>query len=435
MMLKRLFYALPITLITGALVRLATVGFIDFSSFNWSKPRPDLLMEYGVIARNLADGLGYSYTWYTSSGLPMTLPSAYMPPGLVFLEYGIIEIFGYTIAAALAIFIIHLLMGVASIWLIGKITDRMFSDHRISGVARWIVALYPPFIYTAMSFGITTLVMFVSLGVLHNALALADKIQRGDPTLRSMILLGASCGLLMLTRGEGPLIVLATFVVLAIKLHSIEAYRFRQLLAPIVIAFILIAPWTIRNYLVFDEFIPVSSNGSFNFWRGNNGITSGSPLNETGDPLWSTDDLWKKTEPALATGVDFENSLSSAYQDAALQWIRNNPDDAVLLAFRKAVIFWTFDVRNTLSGWAYIVFHTLALGAVIFGTGRLIRRPKRLNKLSNLGVSLMATWAVLATIIAMIFIPLVRFQIVTMAMLVPIAAYGIDAVFARSTSR
>lgn len=435
MMLKRFFYSLPIALIAGALARLATIGFIDFTTFNWSKPRPDLLMEYGVIARNLAEGMGYSYTWYTSSGIPVTLPSAYMPPGLVFLEYGIIEIFGYTIAAAVAIFIIQVLLGVACIWLIGKITDRMFGDARISGVARWIVALYPPFIYAAMSFGITTLIMFVSLGILHSALALADNIQRKKLTLRSMILLGASCGLLMLTRGEGPPIVLATFAVLAIKLRTIETYRFRQLLAPLVVAFILIAPWTIRNYLVFDQFIPVSSNGSFNFWRGNNEITSGSPLTEAGDPLWSTDELWKKTEPALATGVHFENTLSAVYQDAAVQWIQNNPGDAVFLALKKAVIFWTFDVRHALSGWVYILLHTLALGAILFGTMRLIRRRGRFNQLSNLGLTLMLTWAVLATIIAMIFIPLVRFQIVTMAMLVPIAAYGIGTLFARDTSR
>src|SRR5215204_6313479 len=106
-MLKRFILSAPLVLAVGALVRIATIAFIDFSTFNWIKPRPDLLMEYGTIARNLAKGLGYSYTWYNSSGVAITLPSAYMPPGLVLIEYGVITLFGYTVTAAIVIFLLQ----------------------------------------------------------------------------------------------------------------------------------------------------------------------------------------------------------------------------------------------------------------------------------------------------------------------------------------
>jgi hypothetical protein len=431
-MLKRLLVSAPIVLIAGLLARIATLAFIDFSTFNWSKPRPDLLMEYGVIARNLAKGLGYSYTWYTSSGTAVTLPSAYMPPGLVFIEYGVISLFGYSITAAIVIFFLQVAMGTTCIWLAGKIAHELFGSQLVTGVTRWIVALYPPFVYAVMTFGITTFVMLTSFMVLWSALRLIRSIHEKKSTQRISIVLGVSCGILMLLRGEGPLIVLITLIVLAIKLRSVFQQSIRPLAVASIIAFAILAPWTIRNYLVFDKFIPVSANGSFNFWRGNNEVTNGSPLTERGDPFWSTDELWLKAEQQFAKGVDFENNFSAIYREAAFQWIEKHPAETASLALKKGIIFWSFDVRNKAGGWQYFVLHTIALAITIFGSVRLIKRRKRFTLLTRTGLSLIVTWAALATIIAMIFLPLARFQIVTMAMLVPIAAYGMTELFDRS---
>jgi len=431
-MLKRLLLSAPITLAVGLLVRIATIAFVDFSTFNWTTPRPDLLMEYGVIARNLAKGLGYSYTWYSSNGAAITLPSAYMPPGLVFIEYGVISLFGYTVSAAIVIFLLQVAMGTACIWLAGKIAQELFGSQTVAGTARWIVALYPPFVYAVMSFGITTIVMLMSFLILLSALTLVRKIQEKKPTLQTSIILGVSSGILMLVRGEGPLIVCVTFIVLAIKLRSFFQSSRKPLTIAAIVAFAILAPWTIRNYLVFDKFIPVSSNASFNFWRGNNEVTNGSPLTETGDPFWSTDELWLRTERQFATGVDFESNFSAIYREAAFQWIEEHPVGAVTLALKKGAVFWTFDLRDRVGGWEYLILHSIALVITIYGSVRLIKRRKRFNALTNTGLSLIVMWAALATVIAMVFLPLARFQIITMAMLVPIAAYGMTELLDRS---
>lgn len=425
---KKYFLSLPTVIITGLIARLAGIFFIDFSSFNWSLPKPDILMEYGVIARNMADGLGFSYTWYNGAGIPVTLSTAFMPPGLVFIDYLVISIFGYTHAALVTIFLLQVIMGVACIWLVGKIADALFKSEIISGAARWIIALYPPFVYAAMSFGVTAAVMFVGFVVLFASVKFADAISNKRPATGASILLGVSSGALMLLRGEGPVIILVIFIVLCIKLRT-ELKRYAPtLILSVIIALAIIAPWTIRNYMIFDRFIPVSSNGSLNFYRGNNELSTGSAWTESGEPLWISNELWQKTEPHLSEGVIFENIYSDNYRDAAFTWIRANPGDALLLSLKKGLIFLTFDVRYKLTGWVYYLLHSLVLITIIYGAVCIRRIRKDLSTASRIGLTLIVVWSITSLIVAMVFLPLTRFQILTVALAVPVAAYGIGDV-------
>jgi hypothetical protein len=430
-MVRRLLESTPAVLVTAFVARFATIAFIDFSAFNWQLPRPDLLMEYGVIARNLLNGLGYSYTWYSADGLAVTLPSAYMPPGQVFIDYTFITLFGYTTAAVIALFILQVLMGVACVWLVGKIAHQLFLSAPITGTARWIMALYPPFIVTAMSFGVTSSVMFVSCALILASLHVVRSLNEGTSSMQHILLLGVSCGALALLRGEGLVFVAVTLIVIGIKLQHSRRRVVMPLMAVSALTLLMVLPWTIRNYVIFDRFIPVSSNGSFNFWRGNNAISSGSPLTESGDPLWSSSELWMKAEKHLSEGATFENRYSDIYRNAAFDWIAANPFDTAALSLKKALLFWTFDIRNKAAGWIYAALHLIALGLTVMGSVRLMRMRKRLNALSRTGLQLIFLWAVVTTIIAMVFLPLTRFQVMTMALLVPVAAFGITSLWMR----
>ncbi len=85
--------------------------------------------------------------------------------------------------------------------------------------------------------------------------------------------LGAGIGLLTLTRGEGLLLVA---VVLAAWWPALPR---RALLAraAVVLAMLalVIAPWTIRNAIVMDAFIPLSTNSSTTLWSGHNPQATG----------------------------------------------------------------------------------------------------------------------------------------------------------------
>src|SRR5205823_6068560 len=87
------------------------------------------------------------------------------------------------------------------------------------------------------------------------------------------IVRGGMCtGILMTFRGETPALTLlyATILLFRGGLKSVK-----QALVFIVIAFVCLAPWTVRNYRVFGRIVPVCESGGINLWIGNNPAATG----------------------------------------------------------------------------------------------------------------------------------------------------------------
>lgn len=78
-------------------------------------------------------------------------------------------------------------------------------------------------------------------------------------------------------------------------------------------------PWMIRNHLVLGSPNPLTGNGPYNLWVGNNpdATTGGSML----------------TAPPLPLGVQSQS-------EAAVRWIIEQPEIAIQLVFRKAMRLW-----------------------------------------------------------------------------------------------
>src|SRR6266702_2057030 len=90
---------------------------------------------------------------------------------------------------------------------------------------------------------------------------LRDRLQQTpERNWRNWIICGVLLGLLSLTRPNG-MIVIGLFIVWSIIMvwQQFLSWRVaaRGILVTTFIAFVLIAPWTIRNYLVSHTFIPV----------------------------------------------------------------------------------------------------------------------------------------------------------------------------------
>jgi hypothetical protein len=91
------------------------------------------------------------------------------------------------------------------------------------------------------------------------------------------------------------------------------------------VALAVIAPWTLRNYLVLNAFVPVSSNGGSVFYRSNNPLADGS-FKERGerdiDALRGDEVRWNRT------GFRW-----------GLEWIRADPSGFVALIPQKMALF------------------------------------------------------------------------------------------------
>ena len=242
------------------------------------------------------------------------------------------------------------------------------------------------------------------------------------------MLLGVSCGLLLLFRGEAPVTILATLVLVGYLTKDKFRASFLYLSLSALVAIAILAPWTIRNYITFDRFVPISTNGGFNFWRGNNDVTTGSPWTETGSAVWSTDDIWYEVESHLDEKGDYDKINSDIHTREAWKWIKENPAKAALLSLKKAAILWTIDMRSVMGGTlAYILIYSFTLAALIIGIF-FVRRNKisKADQNARAGFNIMILWCALMTILAMVFFPLPRFQVLLVGIYFPIIGYGMS---------
>jgi hypothetical protein len=415
-------YILP--LVVAAITRVCSAVFIDISSINWKFAKPDILMEYGVIARNMLGGHGYSYSWIRASGDTVILPTAYMPPGQVFVDYFSLLIFGDNVTGVIGVFIVNIIVGVLSVYVVGKITQEIFVNNRIEKVALWAAALYPPFIYSTASFGVTTAVIFLHAFIILNVLRLSN-----NSRVKYAIYAGIGFGLLHLFRGEAPIFLAVTTLFLLVKHGSQLLPRIGMM---VVVAMTVLTPWTIRNAITLERFVPISSNGGFNFWRGNNGHTMSTLGSSDYSPIWTTDELFASAQQYLDSGVVYDKIHSSLYMNDALTWIWGNPIEAATGWMIKGVILWSvYPAELPFEMFVYLCFYTPLLICFIFGIAYCIKD----RAMSNAGVRLLLTWCLTATILSMAFFPSARHQIILSGIFFPIAVFGLYHVYMSVTKQ
>jgi 4-amino-4-deoxy-L-arabinose transferase-like glycosyltransferase len=424
--IKRLGYTYP--LLTAFVARAASFVLVDLNTFNWSLPKPDILMEYGVIARNLAKGAGYSYSWGMPGANVVNTPTAYMPPGQVFIDFAAIAIFGDTLGALIALFILNVVFSTAAVYLIAKIAEELFGKKRYGRSTAWLAALYPPFIYSVATFGITSAVILIGAFISLMVIRLSKSIAEGKRSGTLSILAGAGFGTLMLFRAETPLYLLLTLSLIAWN-HGKEVLP--KLSIVFVVAFVVAAPWIGRNYMVFDKLIVTSSNGGMNLWRGNNPQIADHTIASIANPLWSNDELDARIAPYLDSGARYESMSSKIYFTNAVEWARANPFDAGFLSLKKGVLFWTFAAyRDSRGAWIFWILYFATVLFFFYGLF-VIARTKAASRADNgkdmFGVEFIGAWCIASTVIAMIFFPQLRLQVITSAMYFPISAYGLSA--------
>ena len=101
---------------------------------------------------------------------------------------------------------------------------------------------------------------------------------------------------------------------------------------------VIVLPWTVRNYLVFDAFVPVSTNGGFTLLTGNNPSAQGG--------YTDNDPLVRKVSHSVSGQVAADHLATSL----ALTWIREHPAAFVALIPKKVWRLWAPDGEGE---WAF----------------------------------------------------------------------------------
>jgi 4-amino-4-deoxy-L-arabinose transferase-like glycosyltransferase len=217
---------------------------------------PNDALFYEIAAGNLAGGHGYTQLFGD--------PTAHWPPGFPFLVSIGYRVFGTHVKLGLAL---NVALGAATAMLLYLVAKEAMgrAAGRVAGVS--FAILPAPIFFTGLFLSETTF-LFALVGFLALVVFLPDR--RWTP-----VALGVAAGLAALTKGEGallPVIALAMWWT-----GTVRGDWLRRTVVLIVAMALTILPWTIRNAIEMDAFIPVATNASTTLWSGHNSEANGGP--------------------------------------------------------------------------------------------------------------------------------------------------------------
>jgi 4-amino-4-deoxy-L-arabinose transferase-like glycosyltransferase len=186
---------------------------------------------------------------------PLRLRFVFHPPLYVYFVGVLSALFGTLAAVKYAQCVVGALL-VPALGLAGR---RAFGE-RVSLVAAGFAAFYPELVWFASHFWAET--VFLALLWWATERLLAADAEGGT---RAALASGLLWGLAVLTRET----VLYFLPFAALWLAWRRAGGGRRAGALLAVAALVVLPWTLRNWLVFDAFVPVSTSGALNLWQGN----------------------------------------------------------------------------------------------------------------------------------------------------------------------
>ena len=204
--------------------------------------------DYERHAMSLSEGRGYPESTLAAGGGP----SALRPPAYPYLLAGVYALTGGELVWTR---ILQAFLGTLTAGLIGLVA-RLIWGRRAALAALAVAALYPPLVLLGTALLSENLYLPLMLGALAAVLAARDSPHR----YRWALLAGVLAGLSILTRQNGALLLLPLLLAVA---AAGGGWRSRRALGPalalLAAAVVVVLPWTIRNAVVLERFVPVAT--------------------------------------------------------------------------------------------------------------------------------------------------------------------------------
>ena len=323
----------------------------------------------------------------------------------------------------------HVVLGTLSVGL-AFVVGRAVATVRVGLLAAALLAVFPNVVYQVATVQLETTFIFLVLAAL--TVIVTHDWAGGPPTLRRLLAFGAVLGVAVLVRPFAAVL----FVGLAGALASIQIGWRRVALAlavPVAVVVAMSIPWTIRNAVQMDAFIPSSTNMGDTLCLDRN-------LDATGGFRFADHDGC--VDPGLP-----EVPRNSGNTRKAIHFVLDHPDRELLQIVRRARYMFrddhdgivaiqtlgggaflserVVDVAEPLADWYFYAVMALAIVGVPAFT-RKERRPGRLIAASGFA--------------GLLVIPLLlwgnpRFHLPLAPFLVLSAAFSLDAAWSRLVVR
>ncbi len=304
---------------TALAVRLAVIPFLYH---DWLDPFVLEHWAFGRVARSLATGHGFGNV-FANTG-----PTAVLPPIYAYLLAGIFWLFGTystaSIVAALALNSVFSALTCIPVFLLAR---RCF-DLRVAKWAGWGWAFSPYGIYYGADWAWSTCLVTLLLAMLFLwSLRLEESGDAG------WLAFGALGGVAALTEP----VVLSVVPLLGLwscwrRRQSGRSWQWPLTMAALA-ALTIMAPWFVRNYRTFHQFIPIRSGYGLELYIGNS-ADSLHWVNRSLHPNHNDDEL-----------AEYARSGETAYMAhkaaQARQYIDSHPAQYVYRVARRVVYMWT----------------------------------------------------------------------------------------------
>lgn len=323
-------HKLAAVLIITIVVRLAV--FFAFPLFRFEQTGAIHGSDaYDAYARNLLETGVY--------GREAGVADALIPP---LYSYGLAGVYSVLGRGGLQVALFHTALDCLSITCLFHIGKRLLKQGEIVGaLAGLMYALYPYLIFQNLTlidtpFFMALLYIFVLLMVL-----LREREQLDGGTWGLAAAGGLALGLGMLTRPILPPLALLIGVWFLFRLSLLQTVA--RLLLVAVVAAAVLGLWIIRNYGVYQAFVPMTTTSGANFWQGNSPYTIA--YFQAG-----YDVQWTSPDPGQIKAQDPRSREADAERFAlAVQFLRDNPDKIPELLWVKFLVHWSIDIAPRLN--------------------------------------------------------------------------------------
>jgi 4-amino-4-deoxy-L-arabinose transferase-like glycosyltransferase len=367
-------------------------------------------IEFNELGYQVALGHGYE--------LEPGHPTSFRAPGFPFFLAGVYFLAGQNYPLIYAVFCA---LGGAACVLTYLVASELVGSE-LAFLAAALAATYVNGIYFATVFASES-VFLVCLGL---SLWLFLRYLKNSSSLE-LILSALAMGWGILTRPFALLLVpLFGFILLWNRWERKRfCFGFGQAVLFGLVSLAVIAPWTIRNYRVFRQFVLVADNGGSTFYGANNDRVLREPY-DYGSWVSTTELPFRN----LIDATPDEVSRDHEEWHLGLQWVKRHERSMPLLSLYKLVRLWLPDIASTNRKYVklQLLFATPFLVLILIGLFRCMAQRRYRTQ----------EWFLLHGVIgvtvvtALIFWGSPRFRDATLPALMVYAALGMQLLLPRS---
>ena len=315
---------LLIIMLIGLALRLAVVPFNSYLFEDLLDAQHVHSWEQGNVARALLAGKGFGSPFQSDQ------PSAIMPPIYPLCVAVSFKVFG--IHTPLAIYAIHIFDCVVNVLACIPVfmLARRTVGERVAWWSAWAWAFFPYGIYFAAAWAWSTHILLLCLcWMLYLAQDMAE-----SPRLKLWLGFGILAGFAALTE---PSVLITLPVLMGVGLWQLwragKSWFLPGLVATVAV-FAMLAPWTIRNAMVFHKFIPMRDSMGLEQWMGNNGQQTVRWTSDDLHPLHDADELADYNRMGELAYMQHKSEQAHAYISA-------HPGLYAITCVRRAIYIWT----------------------------------------------------------------------------------------------